>query len=63
MFLLSNLLGCIIRLKDNGEVGFKLSQEFAFYHEVSETKAQSEAELDAKPAVDYIIDLRADDDD
>ena len=63
MFLLSNLLGCIIKLKEKGEVGFKLSQEFAFYHETSKTQSDSEAELDAKPAVDYIIDLRSNDDD
>ena len=62
MFLLSNLLGCVIRLKDNGEVGFKISNEFSFYHEVAETKAESMSELDAKPLVDHIINLRADDD-
>jgi len=52
----------VIRLKDNGEVGFKISNEFSFYHEVAETKAESMSELDAKPLVDHIINLRADDD-
>ena len=63
MFLLSNLLGCVIRLKEKGEVGFKISNTFAFFHETSKTQSNSEAETDVKPAIDHIIDFRSNDDD
>jgi len=60
MLLAGCLLGCTIPLSNGGEVGFKQSTTWSFYHTTVDTKAKSEAAVEF-PAVEDLIKSKAED--
>lgn len=47
--------GCTIALLGDGEIGFKMNNEFAFYHQAPETNGGSKAEANLlEPAWDLV---------
>ena len=58
LWLLSNLFGCIVNLRDKGEIGFEMVSGFKFTHETSTTNSASESAIDFKPTADLINELQ-----
>lgn len=53
--LVTIVAGCTFTLKDNGEIGFKQSTEWAFYHQTSETKSTASSNLEAPSVEEWLF--------
>ena len=48
-------MGCTFTLKDQGEIGFKQSTEWAFYHTASETHSTASSNLEAPSVEEWLF--------
>ncbi len=51
-------VGCVAGLTNAGEIGFKQSTSWGFYHRAEATEGESRAELDLQPIIDYVVELQ-----